>query len=69
MAMTGRGGNEIVHGEAEHLSEMAHRGLAAVVLPVGVGDEADGGVEREVGRDRVEPARIERQKVLQALQA
>ena len=37
----GRGGDEIVDGEAEHLSQMAHRGLAAIVLPVGVGDEAD----------------------------
>ena len=57
-----------MHGEAEHLGQMAHRGLAAVVLPVGVGDEADGGVEREIGRHGVEAAGIERQEILQPLQ-
>ena len=64
----GRGGQEIVDGEAEHLREMAHRRLAAVVLPVGVGDEADRRVEGEIGRDGVEALRIERQHVLQPLQ-
>ena len=64
----GRGGQEVVHGEAEHLREMTHRRLAAVVLPVGVGDEADRRVEREIRRHRVEPLRIERQTVLQPLQ-
>ncbi len=60
--------HEVVHGEAEHLGQMAHRGLAAVVLPVGVGDEAHRGVEGEVRRHGVEAARIERQKALQPLQ-
>ena len=64
----GRRRQEVVHGEAEHLSEIAHRGLAAVVLPVGVGDEAARRVEGEVGRDGVKAARIERQHVLEALQ-
>ena len=59
---------EIVHGEAEHLGQMAHRRLAAVVLPVGVGDEAGRGVEGEIGRHSVEAARVQRQKVLQPLQ-
>ena len=46
----GRRGDEIVHGEAEHLGQMAHRRLAGIVLPVGVGDEADRGVEGEIRR-------------------
>ena len=56
-----------MHGEAEHLGQMAHRGLAAIILPVGVGDKAVGGVEREIGRHGVEAARVQRQKVLQPL--
>ena len=64
----GRRRQEVVHGEAEHLGEIAHRGLAAVVLPVRVGDEAARGVEGELGRHGVEAARIQRQKVLQPLQ-
>ena len=54
-------------GEAEHLSQMAHRRLAAIILPVGVGDEAVGGVEREIGRHGVEAARVQRKKILQPL--
>jgi hypothetical protein len=56
-----------VDGEAEHLGQIAHRRLAAVVLPVGVGDEADGGVEREVRRHGAETARVQREKILQPL--
>ena len=59
---------EVVHGEAEHLGEMTHGRLAAVVLPVRIGDEAGRGVEGEIGRDGVEAARVQRQKVLQPLQ-
>ena len=49
---------------------MAHRRLAAIGLPVGVGpvgvgDEADGRVERETGRDGVEPPRVQGKQVLQ----
>ena len=55
-------------GEAEHLGEMTHRRLAAVVLPIGVGDEADRGVEGEIGRHPGELLRIERQHTLQPLQ-
>ena len=47
---------------------MAHRRLAAVVLPVRVGDEAARRVEGEIGWHGVEAARIQRQKVLQPLQ-
>ena len=61
----GRGREEIMHGQAGHLREMAHGRLAAIGLPVGVGQEADRGVEGEIGRDIVEMLRIERQKSLQ----
>ena len=63
----GRRGDEIMHGEADHLGQMAHRRLAGVVLPVGVGDEADRGVEGEIRRYAVEAARIQRQQALQPL--
>ena len=56
-------------GEAEHLGKMTHRRLAAVVLPVGIGDEADRSVEREVRRHGVETARVQRQKALQPLKS
>ena len=42
---------EIISGEPDHLREMAHRHLAGVGLPIGVGDEADGRIEGEVGSD------------------
>ena len=45
-------GTEVVIGEAGHLREIAHRGLAAVVLPVGIGGEGSGGVEGEIGAQR-----------------
>ena len=47
---------------------MTHRRLAAVVLPVRVGDEAHRRIEGEISRDRVEALRIERQHILQPLQ-
>ncbi len=40
--------------------------LAGVELPVGVGDEADGGVERQVRGHAGEPLRVQRQMPLQA---
>ena len=54
---------EVVRREAEHLGEVAHRGLGRVGLPVGVGGEGDGGVEGEVGRDGGEMLRVEREEV------
>ena len=36
---------EVMDREAGHLGEITHGGLAAVVLPVGIGNEADGGVQ------------------------
>ncbi|MNO52897.1 hypothetical protein D3C76_433280 [compost metagenome] len=43
----GGGADEVLHGEAEHLAEIADRYLATVGLPVGVGDEAHRRVERQ----------------------
>ncbi len=63
-----RGRKKVVRREAEHLGEITHRRLAAVVLPVRIGDETSRSVEGEVGRDSVEATRIQRQHVLQALQ-
>ena len=64
----GRRRQEVLVRQAEHLHEIGHRAFAAVVLPVGVGDEADRRVEREVGRHRRLLGRIERQHGLQAHQ-
>ena len=64
----GRGRNEIMHGEPGHLGQIAHRRLGHVGLPIGIGDEAHRRVEGEIGRDRVEMLRVERQNRLQALQ-
>ena len=64
----GRRRQEVLVREAEHLHEIRQRAFAAVVLPVGVGDEADRGVERQIGRDRRLLGRIERQQRLHAHQ-
>ena len=45
--------------------QIAERRFAAVGLPARVGDEADGGVQRQIGRDGAEVLRIERQRRLQ----
>ena len=64
----GGGGNEVLRGERRHLGQIAHGALAAVVLPVGVGGEADGGIERQIRRHRGHAGGIERQDILQPLQ-
>ena len=64
----GRRRQEVLVRQAEHLREVGHRALAAVVLPVGVGDEADRRVERQIGRHRRLLGRIERQHGLEAHQ-
>ena len=43
-----RGRDEVLEGQREHLGEVGHGRLAAVGLPVRVGGEAGGGVERDV---------------------
>ena len=63
-----RGREEIVDGETGHLGQIAHRRLAAVGLPVGVGDEAHRGVEGEALFDPGLPCRIEREQALKPLQ-
>ena len=59
---------EVLVREAEHLHEVGHRAFAAVVLPVGVGDEAHRRIERQVGRNRRLFSRVEGQSRLQAHQ-
>ena len=46
------GGSKVVIGETGHLREIAHGRFAAVGLPVGVGGEGRGGVERQSRRRR-----------------
>ena len=46
---------------------MAHRRLATIGLPVGVGDEANGSIKGEIGSNRRLRQRIEGQKALAAL--
>ena len=61
-------GHEVLHAESEHLGQIAQRRLAAIALPVGVGREADGRVERRIRRHGREALRIQRQPLLGALQ-
>jgi len=61
------GGDEVLHGEAGELHEVAHGRLGRVRLPVGVGDEGCRGVERQALRHGREPERSG-QEGLQALQ-
>ena len=63
-----RGGDEVLDGEAGHLGEMAHRGLARVVLPVRVGEEAHRRVEGEEAGHALRVRRVQRQVLLDALE-
>ena len=54
-----------MEGQPHHLREIGHGGFAAVALPVGVGGEADRRVEGQIGAQRAESLRVERQQVLQ----
>ena len=65
----GRRRQEVLVRQAEHLHEIGHRAFAAVVLPVGVGDEADRRVEGEVRRDGRLSGRIERQHACSRISA
>ena len=62
------GRHEVLHGQARHLREVAHRVLAGVVLPVRVGHEAHGRVERERLRHRADVGGVEGQRALEALE-
>ena len=61
----GGGGDEILDGQSGHLGEGRHGGLTAIGLPVGVGHEADGGIERQMRRQALEALRVQRQPALQ----
>jgi hypothetical protein len=55
-----RGGrDEVLHGQPGHLAEVGERRLAAVELPVRVGDEGRGGVERQIPRPGVKGLGVE----------
>ncbi len=61
----GRRRQEVVRRQAGHLREGRKGGLAAIELPVGVGDETDRRVERQVRRHAREPLGVQRQQVLE----
>ena len=63
------GGEEVLDGQPGHLAEVAHRRLAAVVLPVRVRHERRSRVERHVPRARVEVLRVQTGEVPQRLRA
>ena len=43
---TGCGGNEILDGQPDHLGQVTHGCLTAVILPVGIGNKANRGIQR-----------------------
>ncbi len=51
--------------ESGHLREIAHRGFAAVGLPVRIRNKADSRVEAEIWRDGSKPLRIPGKDLLQ----
>ena len=62
--------DEVLHGQRRHLHEIAQGRFARVGLPVGVGQKAGGGIERQIRRHirRSEILRVERQIGLRPLQ-
>jgi hypothetical protein len=61
------GRDEVLHGEAGHLRQVGHRGLAAVVLPVRVRHEARRRVERDVRRHGRQVVGVQEEVSLQPL--
>ena len=59
---------EVMDRQRDHLAEIAHGGFRNVALPVGIGAETDGGIERQVGSHIGQALRIQRQPLLQAQQ-
>src|SRR6267142_1308611 len=61
------GTQKVLHRQSEHLREVAHHRLAGIILPVGVRDEADGGVESERPRNIWHLLRVQWQLCLKQL--
>jgi hypothetical protein len=59
-------GEKVVDRQAGHLRQVGDAGFAGVELPVGVGDEADRRVERQVRVHALNVKRIEGEDALQA---
>ena len=59
------GGDKHVHDQAEHLRAVGDLRLRHVSLPVGVGREARGGIEREARRHAGDVLRVPGQVILQ----
>ncbi|MNV55170.1 hypothetical protein D3C71_1473950 [compost metagenome] len=59
------GADEVLHGKAGHLAQVAQGRFAAVRLPVGVGHETDGGVERLRPLLTRQVLRVQRQMALE----
>ncbi|MNV22659.1 hypothetical protein D3C71_1136430 [compost metagenome] len=64
----GGGRDEVLHRQRQHLRQVAHRRLAAIALPVGIGDETDGRVQGGVRRHRAHAGGVQGQQALHALQ-
>jgi hypothetical protein len=47
---TGAGGQEVLHGEAHELHKVGQGGLTGIGLPIGVGYEGSGRIERQIPR-------------------
>ena len=60
---TGGGGDEVMKRQPRHLRQVGHDLLADVVLPVGVGREAGGGIEREPRLDIANTLRVEESRL------
>jgi len=54
-----------VKHEADHLREVGERGFPSIALPIGVGRETDGSVEREVRAYRPEALGVQRKEMLE----
>ena len=64
-----RGGDEVLHGQAGHLHQVALGGFTGVGLPVGVGHEADRGVPgQRRGHRRGRIVQVQRQLALDQLE-
>jgi hypothetical protein len=59
---------EVMRRQRDHLADVTHGGFGHVRLPVGIGAEADGSVERQVRPHVREALRVERQPLLDAQQ-